>query len=93
MAQADILLADRLNPRQRNNGGLGDTPSNLGLLEKGCVTELTLSPRGKITALQLTDLIWRIVYDKNLVIREDQQELQGSIGGLSNRNTQYPGKI
>ena len=30
MAQADIPRAGRLNPRNRNNGGVGDTVANLG---------------------------------------------------------------
>ena len=78
MAQADIPGAGRLNPRNRNKGGVGDGPANLKFLES-CwdFDELDISSRGKIAVWQLRDLVCGIIEETNLVIRDDQQQLQG----------------
>ena len=82
MAQADIPGAGRLNPRNRRAGGVGDNLKNLKIFDHPgtsceCIEELDISSRGKITAWQLRDLAWEIIREPNLVIRDDQQQLQG----------------
>ena len=78
MAQADIPRAGRLNPRNRRAGGVGDSPDSLNLLTS-CwdFDELDISSRGKVAVWQLIGLVWEIIKETNLAIRDDQQQLQG----------------
>ena len=76
MAQADIPGAGRLNPRNRNKDGVGNTAGALGFAFWD-FDEVDISCRGKIAVRHLCELRHEIIEEKNLVIRDDQQELQG----------------
>ena len=67
MAQANIMQAGRLNPRNRNVGGVGDTVESLHfpvLLTQG------IPPAGKSVLREFVPLRASIVADANLVLSE-----------------------